>query len=916
MQRIRVLTTLPAAALATFPLTSEGQKRQVLSAGGDVDSLVTVVPAPEYRAGPLARVLLGSGWREVWLTPVDAPTLDLGRFAGGLKLLERGGGMQSVTIHLGEEKGWRKYLFRSVNKFPMQGMPPAVKGTAAGAILQDQVSTLFPAAPLLVSPLLEAIHALHVKPTLYRMPDDKKLGIYRDTVAGMLGTMELKGAEAPNDEPGFAGSRKIKGTTGFLDDLNDSRAHRLAEEEFLAVRLIDFLVNDSDRTPDNFDWARFGNSGGYSWRPVSRDRDRAFMDARGWLNRLVIRPAYPKIVEFGPTYSYKGLTYTSHALDRRLLQRLTRQDFAQITLRVRAAITDDVIEEVIAAMPASWREQTAAPDRLRSALRARRNALPAIAEQFYLDLASDVDIHGTDEPERAEVERHGDGSVTVTLTGRDEVDIAADSYSDAGSLSRATAMERSRERNGPAASRAPFYRRSFSPAETKELRLHLRGGADHAVVRGAASGAIVVRIIGGRGDDVLADSAGGGATYLYDAEGNNRFVTSRDTPLNVRKWTPPAPANGLRLGRPWRPDWGGGAGWSPALDYDEGAGVIVGFGPDVRSYGFRRLPHHWAAGAKLLVGTGNGRVAVTANGDYRAENSPLAFIVDARASQLDPLRFHGFGNNTPAVSRDLSFVDQTVLAFEPALVWHIGWRAREGTDDLMRDDAPRDTAAVPRFRPMEGRFRAGPVLYWIDPHARANSPLAVTTAPGGTAFGHMGIHVGLELDRTDRAPIPMKGWRLKADVNAFPPLWGLSEAFTTSRAVGTVYVPLIANGPHLAVRAGAAVASGEFPVQYAPAIGGWSTLRGYSWSRYTGDASLDGSTELRVPVGTVNLFLRWDVGVFGLADLARVWFDERSDDGWHAGFGGGFWLSALGKSVSVAYAHGQAHRFYLRTGLF
>jgi hypothetical protein len=366
MQRIRVLTTLPAAALATFPLTSEGQKRQVLSAGGDVDSLVTVVPAPEYRAGPLARVLLGSGWREVWLTPVDAPTLDLGRFAGGLKLLERGGGMQSVTIHLGEEKGWRKYLFRSVNKFPMQGMPPAVKGTAAGAILQDQVSTLFPAAPLLVSPLLEAIHALHVKPTLYRMPDDKKLGIYRDTVAGMLGTMELKGAEAPNDEPGFAGSRKIKGTTGFLDDLNDSRAHRLAEEEFLAVRLIDFLVNDSDRTPDNFDWARFGNSGGYSWRPVSRDRDRAFMDARGWLNRLVIRPAYPKIVEFGPTYSYKGLTYTSHALDRRLLQRLTRQDFAQITLRVRAAITDDVIEEVIAAMPASWREQTAAPDRLRS----------------------------------------------------------------------------------------------------------------------------------------------------------------------------------------------------------------------------------------------------------------------------------------------------------------------------------------------------------------------------------------------------------------------------------------------------------------------------------------------------------------------------------------------------------------------
>jgi hypothetical protein len=627
-----------------------------------------------------------------------------------------------------------------------------------------------------------------------------------------------------------------------------------------------------------------------------------------------LRPAYPKLIEFGPEYSLTGLIYSSHALDRRLLQRLTRQDFAQIALRVREAITDDVIEAAIATMPARWREQAAAPARLRTVLRARRDALPAIAAAFYLDLASDVDIHGTDEPEQADIVRHDDGSVTVTLGGRDDAHVAASS-NDNGQQSPAPALERSPRPDAPAAARSPSFRRSFLPAETKEVRVYLRGGADYAMVRGAASDAIAVRIIGGPGDDVLVDSAASGATHLYDAEGDNQFVRSAGTRVNARAWTPPKLTRALRLGQAWRPDWGGGTGWSPIVDYASGAGVIVGFGPDVRSYGFRRLPHHWEAGAKLLVGTGNGRVAVSADADYRAENSPFAYTLVARASQLDPLRFHGFGNNTPAAGRDLSLVDQTVLAVEPALVWHIGWRAREDSDDPFRVDAPSDTAA-PKFRAMEGRLQAGPVFYWIDPEPRANSPLAMTPALGGNAFGHMGARIGLELDRTDHDPIPMKGWRFQADVSGFPALWNLTQAFTTSRAVGAAYVPLRANGSHVAVRAGGTLASGGAPVQYAPAVGGWKTLRGYGWRRYTGDAALDGSAELRVPVGTVNLFLRWDTGVFGLADVARVWFDGRSDGGWHTGFGGGFWLSALGKSVSVAYARGEGHRLYLKSGLF
>jgi hemolysin activation/secretion protein len=153
-------------------------------------------------------------------------------------------------------------------------------------------------------------------------------------------------------------------------------------------------------------------------------------------------------------------------------------------------------------------------------------------------------------------------------------------------------------------------------------------------------------------------------------------------------------------------------------------------------------------------------------------------------------------------------------------------------------------------------------------------------------------------------------------VRAFPALWGLTSSFTTSTANGTVYVPLMENGLHLALRAGGAIATGDAPVQYAPTLGGWSTLRGYASRRYTGDRALDGATELHVPAGTVTLFMRWDLDVFALADAGRVWFDGDSDGTWHTGYGGGLALSALGKSVSVAYARGESNRFYLKLGAF
>ena len=875
-----LLRTLLAAAFLTLFTPGDNAGAQTVSPAPGQS--VSVVAGPEYDAGTFMRKLLGDNWRDVWLTAVDVPVLDIGRYAGGIKPVRSGGGMQSRTLHFQENSGWRAHVFRSVNKFPVgQAMPAAIRGTTLGGIIKDNVSSLFPAGGLMVPPLLQAIGVLHVKPELYLMPDDPRLGEYRETFAKMLGAMELSPQEAPGDEPGFAGSRKVRGGEEFLEDIESSRVHRLDEREFLAVRLVDFLINDTDRSLDNIRFARFGDSTLYRWRPVPRDRDRAFIDVGGWLVKFVVRPIYPKLIEFGPEYSLEGLVFESHNLDRRLLQRLTRTDVDEVARRVQAAIDDRAIEAAIAALPSRWRTETSADERLRANLRSRRDKLPEIAREFYEWLASEVDVHGTDDDEDAAVVRHTDGRVTVTLKGvKDSAKVE------------------------------PFSRRTFLPSETNEVRVYLNGGNDVATVTGSAHDAIKVRIIGGGGDDKLVDSAGG-PTRFYDESGDNEFITTDDTRVSVQEWNAPKQGAGVRFDAAWRPDWGRSSGWAPVVKYADGAGFIIGAGPRFQTQGFRRLPYRLKAGANILLGLGNGRPGVSVDADYRAENSGLAYTLAARATQFETFRFYGFGNDTPRERVDLARVREDVIAVEPSLVWHIGWRSREG----LGGGLGKNENVLPGLRPLIGTLHAGPVVYWTRPHPAAASPFAAESGQFRDEIGRAGFRVGLDLDRTAHSTPAESGWRFKADLAGYPPLWDLTESFSTAAAVGSMYVPLPGYRTHLALRAGGSIASGPFLVQHAPAIGGRETLRGYSWQRFTGESSAYGSAEIRVPAGTLPLFVRWNTGVFGIADVGRVWFEDRSEGGWHAGVGGGFWLSALGQTVSIAVVRGDENRVYLQRGM-
>jgi len=812
-----------------------------------------VTAGERYRAGWLKRVFLGSSYRSLWTAPVRVPVLDLDRFAGGLTPTETGGGNQTLSLRFDGADG-REYAFRSVDKDPGRG--DEGNGGPAEWLLQDQVSSQNPAAALVVGRLMDVTGAPHVDPQLFVMPDDPRLGEFRAQFAGMLGQLEERAGD------GFAGAPELEDTEDFLEALQEDPRGRLAEEELLAVRLMDIYLGDWDRHGDQYEWARFDQpDGGVLWRPVPRDRDYAFVDYDGLLLDAA-RVFLEKAVRFRPEYGgfVYGLIEQGQYLDRRLLGELDRAVWERAAAALRARLTDGVIDDAVGRMPAEYRAVDGA--RLAEALRGRRERLPGAAAEFYRMMAAEPEAHGTDGADLAVVERLGAGEMEVRIYA------------------------------GEAETGEPFYRRRFVREETREVRILLHGGDDRAEVRG--EGGMLVRIVGAAGDDRMEDRGRGARTVFYDDEGRNAFLPGAGTLVDTRAFDAPRydvdaddPAEAVDPPRDWGTEE---SALSPFATVRPFADLVVGVGPTATRYGFRRYPWATRWHARALWAPLYGRFGAEARYTRRWTGSASHGYLFARASQLQASYFTGYGNDTESPEGDRRYIVwENELSLEPGVV-------------LVREDG--------------WTVELAGILRYTDPEVKADPELPAYTRQPYGAFGSWagaGARAGVRWDRRDDEAFPRRGWTLAARAEAFPySAPGFldegeeARAFARAGATGTAYLPL--GGPVLALRAGGEKAFGDFPLQYAAFLGGSPTLRGYAFDRFAGDASAFGSAEVRAP-------LFGPVGALALADAGRVWYEEESEGGWHTALGGGAFVTAGGYTASLLYAHGERGIVYLRLGL-
>lgn len=849
----RALAIALAWALAAASAAAQEPLAEGAEAAPSTDS-ATVAAGPRYEGSALRRWLMGSRYRELWTTPVRVEVLDLSRFAGGLTPLRRGGNVQTMALRFRGADG-REYNFRSVDKELTPALPEYARETLLDDLRQDLTRAQHPAGPLVATALLDAAGVLNPGPRLVVMPDDPALGEFRADYAGLLGTMEVHADEGEEGEPLFAGSPKVSDTEDLLEDLRSGAEHRLDARGYLRVRLLDMLLGDWDRHEGQWRWARYDRGGGHLWVPVPEDRDYAFVDHDGVLLALA-RSRLPRLVRFQDRYpGVPGLTANSLDQDRALLAGLSRAAWDSTAAALRAAITDPVIAGAVMRMPPEYRPLDGPV--LQRTLRARRDRLGEAADAFYRLVAQAPEVHATDRVERVEAEHLPDGRLALRIH----------SALESGAYTTA-------------------YERVFDPAETGEVRLHLHGGADTVDVRGGA-GRIVLRLLAGGGDDVLRDGSRA-PVVLYDTAGAVQVVRGARTRVQTRPWSRPETEPGL-LPVSAR-DFGSGTSlFSPYAAWRSGVGVLLGGGPVLTRYGFRRHPFAARHALRLATSPVHGRVELAYRGELRPEASTRWLALSATAGTLERARFGGFGNDAAggADGSSLAWLRQV----EAAAAWHL----------------PLSDAV---------ELAVGPVVRYTDPEVRPETPLDAWRPVGADAFGQAGARAGVVLDTRDDALFPRSGARAELAASAYPAVWDAADAFGALRGTASAYVRLPAPGaPVLALRASADAAWGGYPFHQAAFLGGWSTLRGHAHQRFSGDAALSGGAELRVPLLPAELLVRGRLGVSLLADAGRVIHDGASPGGWHTATGAGVWFATPPAVLTLYVARGEETHWYAGFGM-
>ncbi|MFT5435308.1 MAG: hypothetical protein ACI9OJ_006025, partial [Myxococcota bacterium] len=622
-------------------------------------------------------------------------------------------------------------------------------------------------------------------------------------------------------------------------------------------------VGDWDRHPDQWRWAGFEYADSTIWEPIPRDRDWALAQLDGLLV-YVAGWIFPNYKGFGAEYpSMYRATWAGRALDRQILPGLSRGEFLAIAADVQSTLTNDVIDEAVATLPASYEDEIGMD--LREAFRQRRDGFVDMAAEYYELLAGWVDVQGTDRRDLALAERLPGDSLRLELF---------------------------RVRQGEPEAQ-PYFRRTFVGAETKEVRVFLRGNEDRAEVRGDAPSSINIRVDGGGNDDVFLNDSPTGKTYFYDHRGDNEFVVPQRSRIDEDDYDEPFDPSETTHQAKHR-DWGHSWLPFPTVGYDSDEGYYLG-GTLIRDeFGYRYFPWESRFIVSAAVGGQGNRARAHIGLDAPVLRRRARLRLNARVNYREVARFFGFGNDS-----------------------QLG-----DDDDAFNFDRTRVGAGAELAYPMPGKDMelAVGADFLYSAADRDDSPVVDGMAPYGfPEFTRVRFEVGLRRDTRDRPRVSTTGSLIAVEAAVVPGVLDAREAYALLGArVHRYWSAAGAGQPTLSVRLGGRRVFGEAPYHESAALGGTSTVLGIRTGRYTGDTEVDASVLGSIKLFNARIIVPAEIGVHGVAGLGRVWVDGTSPGGWHDGYGGGLWVSFLQRplmaSLTLADA-GEELRYSFAVGL-
>jgi Omp85 superfamily domain/Calcineurin-like phosphoesterase len=829
-------------ALFTKSLKPIIQKSNTLTEASQISfpDSASAIGSDKFKTGGLRKLLVGKNYRYEWVATVKAPVLDIGKEAGGLKPIRRGGGHQTKSLRFEDAKG-NEWVLRGIEKSVTDAaLPPDLRGTFVRDIVQDGVSASYPYAAISMSVFAEAAGINHAKPRLFYVPNDPRFGKYRTDFADQLCILEER-------EPG--GFKKTINTVDLADKLKDDNDNSVDQQEFLKARLLDMYVMDFDRHEDQWRWGVVDEKKGNRYVPIPRDRDQAFFINDGLLPWIASQPwVTPQVQGFrSKARNIRFYNFNARNLDRAYLNELNEADWKKGADQLISTMTDELIEKAMALQPEAVKKYSYSS--IISKLKERRKYYSGEMMSYYKFISKIVEVVGSDKNELFDVNRQSDGTVTVTvfkITKEGEIG-------------------------------TKLYERKFDPAITKELRLYGQGNDDKFKIYGPGNN-IKIRVIGGKGEDEFENTSAGGKTIAYDMDnGKNKFTGSFSMKLSDK----PEVNEYNRLSykyNVWIPNF------SFAFNRDEG--IYLGASIKNVRHNFRKTP--FASSQLLSI---NHSVATKAynfryTGDFiKAVGSlDLLLVADIKAPN-NVSNFFGLGNesqnniDTKAGGINYYRTRYTLKDFTAVL-------AKQGKAVSFGFGAAYQQFSLDSADNL-GRIITNPAESGIQLSSLANIK------------SYLGAQFHLKLDTRNNTISPTRGLYWNTFIKRLNGLNSNTSSTTMLSSNMSLYMSFSKNPKLvLATRVGGGISFGDFEFFQAQYLDGTKNLRGLRKFRFAGRSMLYNNTELRIKLADFRTYLfPGSLGFVFFHDVGRVWMKDDNSSKWHTGVGGGIWISPMRRTV-------------------
>lgn len=850
-------TFIPAEGEATqikvlkeFPAKKEFTEFEKLEE--DVVSSRILDDPEAFNKSGFYKFLWGERFRKYFGTEVSAPVVNLDTLYGGLKVTKKGGGHQSYSIRLEDANG-RQYAMRSLRKDALKFLKFKVKGVAytgddyEGTVAEEIVSDFFTSAhpymQLVINPLARAVRVNHSEPDLFYVPKQPALGELNEKFGNELYFIEQRPSE---EHVNYHGYRRIideegevdefESTTDMLEKIKSDESYTIDQKDFARARLFDMLIGDWDRHQDQWRWVEYETDDENKvFLPIPRDRDNAFprfdgavIDVAQWFT-----PVTRGFESFNSEFpDLKYLNKAGNVLDRTLLTEMEEEDWVKEARYIQENLTPEDISRAFSRLPREVQDETS--KQMQEDLQQRLEDLDEYARQYSRILDRKVALRGTEKDDKFLIERLEDGSTKVTI--------------------RRLLSDEKNEL---------MMERVFHPDRTKELVIYGLGDTDEFIVTGEGPAKIMVRLVGGYGED----------TYKI---ANKRKVKAYDWEHEETIFTDEVPDGQISdiyktHTYHWRFfDYNTNV-LAPSLGFRTDDGLYLGVRDTYTVNGLNGNPFRQQHSLYANYFFRFKAMEVGYKGVFGNIFPKWNFEVEGyHTNNRYSTNYFGTGNETvnseDIVGRDFYRSRMQISRASAGVAYHtLRFQGLYEAFKVMQMDDRFFIPANLNDNVFERQHYVGAetsLRYWNE-----NAPDFPTK---GLDFG---LTAGYKLNTSDK---DNRFGYLAFDAGFTQHLISTGDlVFATKAKVQTNF-------------------GDNYNFYHAPSIGGDNGLRGYRDERFTGKTAFYHTSDLRLrALRFISPLSPISAGVYGGFDYGRVWTPAGNSNTWHTSTGGGVWMSAF-----------------------